>query len=79
MDTFKAYVFIVSEIGKEKDLIGKLRKFSDIKEIRIVYGDYDIVLEVTSDNFKKLNRLIMSIRQLPEVLRTVTLVSAETF
>ncbi|HDJ89510.1 MAG TPA: Lrp/AsnC family transcriptional regulator [Thermoprotei archaeon] len=71
-----AYVIIVVEVGKEYDVLGKLRSFENVTEARVVYGEYDLVARVEVESIKKLEKIIMEIRRIPGVLRSATLISA---
>ncbi len=76
-----AFILVVTEIGKEYDVA---KKISDIArntgvdaEAHVVYGEYDVAVKVTADTLKKIDRFVTSIRSLPGVLRTVTLIAAD--
>ncbi|MET1128714.1 MAG: Lrp/AsnC ligand binding domain-containing protein [Thermoproteota archaeon] len=76
-----AFVLAVTEIGKEHQVAQKVLEAS--KEVGveartfIVYGEYDLVIELSSKSLKDIDRAVTMIRSLPGVLRTVTLISAE--
>lgn len=62
------------EIGTEHDLLLQLKKIDGIKDATITYGDYDIVLEVETENEKKMNELVAShIRKVEKIRSTITL------
>jgi len=70
----QAYILIVCEIGTENDLSSKLRDIAEIKNVMITYGDYDIVIEVETDNATKMDELITTqIRKLEKIRTTITL------
>ncbi len=70
----KAYILLSCEIGKEQELASHLRIISEIKNVMITYGDYDIVLEAETENPKKMDTLITSkIRKLEKIRSTITL------
>jgi len=70
----KAYILLSCEIGKEKELASHLRIISEIKNVMITYGDYDIVVEAETENPKKMDTLITSkIRKLEKIRSTITL------
>ena len=70
----KAYILLSCEIGKEQELASHLRIISEIKNVMITYGDYDIVVEAETENPKKMDTLITSkIRKLEKIRSTITL------
>lgn len=71
-----AYVLMVTEIGKEYDIINRLSKVRGVTEIRSVYGEFDIVARLEANGLKELDEAITDIRKIPNLTRTVTLISA---
>jgi DNA-binding Lrp family transcriptional regulator len=70
----KAYVLIGCELGSENDIVSKLSKMDKIKDARIVYGDYDIVVEVETETEAQMDSIITKkIRKLDKVRSTMTL------
>ena len=70
----KAYVLIGCELGGENEIVGKLKKIDKVKDARVVYGDYDIVVEAEADTESQMDSLITKkIRQLAKVRSTMTL------
>jgi len=70
----KAYVLIGCELGSENDIVAKLSKMDKVKDARIVYGDYDIVVEVETETEAQMDSIITKkIRKLDKVRSTMTL------
>ena len=70
-----AFVLISTETGKEKDVLQELNSMSEVKEAWTVYGDYDIIAKIESENMDGLNDLILSkLRQVGQVSMTTTLI-----
>ena len=62
------------ELGAENEIVGKLKKIDKVKDARVVYGDYDIVVEAEADTESQMDNLITKkIRQLSKVRPTMTL------
>lgn len=70
----KAYILIVTTVGKETDVSNSIRKINGVKEANPVYGEYDIVAEITAETLDELNKIISQVRRDPSILRTVTLI-----
>jgi DNA-binding Lrp family transcriptional regulator len=70
----KAYVLIGCELGAENDILSKLLEMDRVKAARIVYGDYDIVVEAETETEAQMDNLITKkIRKLDRVRSTMTL------
>jgi DNA-binding Lrp family transcriptional regulator len=70
----KAYILIGCELGSENDIVSKLSKMDRVKDARIVYGDYDIVVEVETETEAQMDSIITKkIRKLDKVRSTMTL------
>ena len=78
-----AYVLINSDLGKDVEIIGKIKEImqseKDISyEIQGVYGVYDIVVKVSSDNSPKLRSIVTNqIRKIENVQSTLTMMVIE--
>jgi DNA-binding Lrp family transcriptional regulator len=70
----KAYVLIGCELGAENDIVSKLLEMDKVKDARVVYGDYDIVVEAETETEAQMDNLITKkIRKLDRVRSTMTL------
>ena len=78
-----AFVLVNSELSFDMEIIGKIKEiFSAEKniqyEIQGVYGVYDIVLKVSSDDGSKLRKIITTqIRKIDKVQSTLTMMVIE--
>ena len=74
-----AFVLINSDLGKDVEIIGKIKEImqseKDISyEIQVVYGVYDIVVKVLSDDSPKLRSIVTNqIRKIENVQSTLTM------
>jgi DNA-binding Lrp family transcriptional regulator len=70
----KAYVLIGCELGAENDILSELLEMDKVKDARVVYGDYDIVVEAETETEAQMDNLITKkIRKLDKVRSTMTL------
>ena len=78
-----AYVLLNSDLGSDETIITKVKEILDNEEnvkyeVQGVYGVYDIVLKVTSDNSEKLRGVITNkIRKIDKVQSTLTMMVIE--
>ena len=78
-----AYVLLNSDLGSDETIISKVKEILDKEEnikyeVQGVYGVYDIVLKVSSDNSEKLRGVIThKIRKISKVQSTLTMMVIE--
>ena len=77
-----AYVLLNSDLGSDESIINEVKKVlanESIKfEVQGVYGVYDIVLKLSSDNAEKLRGIITNkIRKISQVQSTLTMMVIE--
>ena len=77
-----AYVLLNSDLGSDESIIAEVKQIlsdEDIKyEVQGVYGVYDIVLKLTSDDAEKLRAIITNkIRKISKVQSTLTMMVIE--
>ena len=70
-----AYILINSELGKEDELIEKLRALHEVREAYAIYGVYDIIVKVKAENQQVLKDVVFTkIRKMDEVRTTLTMI-----
>ncbi len=73
-----AFVLINTEMGSESEVMNALKKISDVKEVYVVYGVYDVIAKVESDTMDRLKDVITwNIRRSDKVRSTLTMMAAE--
>ena len=78
-----AYVLINSDLGTDESIISKIKEIlNDEKDVEFttqgVYGIYDIVLKISSDNTDILRNIITyKIRKINSVQSTLTMMVVE--
>jgi len=77
-----AYVLLNSDLGSDSSIIDEIKQIlqdEDIKfEVQGVYGVYDIVLKLSSDNAENLRAIITNkIRKIGKVQSTLTMMVIE--
>ena len=73
-----AYILVNCTLGSEEEIIAKISKIADIKEVRGTYGVHDIFVKVKSENIEAMNYTIINkIRKIPGITSTVTLLIIE--
>ncbi len=73
-----AFVMVVSEPGKEKELAEELRRLPQVKQLWEVYGEYDIVARLGVESLQVLDSFVREkIRRMTSVRLTTTMISVE--
>jgi DNA-binding Lrp family transcriptional regulator len=74
----KAFVLINAEVGSEDQIVGDLRKITNVKEAYAAYGAYDIVAKIEAESMDKLKEVVNGkIRRLEKVRSTLTMIIVE--
>ena len=73
-----AYVLVNADVGKENDVLRELKKTPSVKEAYFVYGVYDIVAKVETNDVRELKEVVVTkIRRLEYVRSTLTMIVME--
>ena len=77
-----AYVLLNSDLGSDETITNEVKQIltkEDVKyEVQGVYGVYDIVLKLTSDDAEKLRAIITNkVRKISKVQSTLTMMVIE--
>lgn len=71
----KALILINTEVGAEEEVLQSVRSIEGVKNACIVYGVYDLFVEIESETIDKLKDIVTNrIRKLPKVRSTVTMI-----
>jgi len=69
------YVLMVTDVGKEHEVVEDLLKIEGVAEAQTVYGEFDILCKVDCEDLKSLDSTITKVRKIQSVIRTMTLIS----
>ncbi len=73
-----AYVLISCDLGFDAEIVDEIKQVEDVKEVRGVFGAYDILVKLESANAEILkDTIIWKIRKLNRVISTLTLMTIE--
>ena len=77
---YKAVVLINTEMGADEEVFETLKALPEVKAAYMVYGLYDIVAIIESDDMNKLRDIIYAkLRSSPRVRSTLTMVVVKGF
>ncbi len=73
-----AYVLLNCDLGSESEIINKIKEVPEVIEVNGVFGVYDIIVRISSDNMDKLREIITwKIRKIDKVRSTLTMIVIE--
>jgi DNA-binding Lrp family transcriptional regulator len=73
-----AYVLINCELGSEQKVIDQIKPIDGVKEVRGVFGAYDILAKVETASVEQLREIITwKIRKIDRIRSTLTLMGIE--
>ena len=63
-----------------RQVCDRLTEYSEIKEVAVIYGEYDAIVKVQTDNMKTLDNFITErLRALPNIFLTATMLIAKQY
>ena len=70
-----AIILINTEVGADEEIFEKLKNIPEVKQVYMVYGLYDIVAIVESEDLNKLRDIVYNrVRSMPKVKSTLTMI-----
>jgi DNA-binding Lrp family transcriptional regulator len=70
-----AYVLIVTEVGKEREVVKELLGIEGVTLAQTVYGEFDAICKIECSNLKSLDESITKARMTQSIIRTMTLIA----
>jgi DNA-binding Lrp family transcriptional regulator len=75
-----AYVLFKVASGTEREVAQKLIEFNEVIQADIIFGEYDVIARMTTDDLDKLEAFVSeSIRTVPNVLVTSTMIISREY
>ncbi len=73
-----AYVLLEVNPGAERDILDDIGKMDEVKDINMLFGEWDIIAKVELEGPEALERFVVEkIRTLSEVRMTSTMIAAK--
>ena len=70
-----AYVLVVTDVGKEHEVVEELLKIKGVNLAQTVYGEFDAICKLECDDLKTLDLSITKVRKIQNIIRTMTLIA----
>jgi len=75
MSSVKAYVFCKVSSGSER----RIAEYPFVSEVCIVYGEYDLIVEIYAESLEDLDSATEEIRTIPSITYTSTMIVGRRF
>ena len=72
-----AYVLLVVEPGVESKIASKMLKKKEVKDVSVVYGEYDVIMKLEVDSMEVLQDFVISLRKNKGIKRTTTMIAVQ--
>ena len=79
MPGVKAYVFCKVSSGSERETCKRIAEYPFVSEVCIVYGEYDLIVEIYTENLEELDSATDEIRMIPSITYTSTMIVGRQF
>ncbi len=80
MSTIEAYIMMNIKSGSEDDVCKVLAENQVVEEVAVIYGEYDAIIKVKTENMKTLDAFITdTLRSLPNIFLTATMLIATQY
>lgn len=70
------YILVNTQVGKEDEILSKVRSMENVAEAYIVYGEFDIIAKIVLPQLELLDEIVSTIRKIEGVTKTSTLITA---
>lgn len=69
----RGYVLLEAQAGKTEEALNKIRGIKGVKEVNLVTGPYDLIINIEADDLKKLGQIVSDeIQIIGGVTKTIT-------
>jgi len=76
----QAYIMMNVKTGTEDEVSNQILKFSEVEEIAVIYGEYDLIVKVKAKDMSHLDKLIVDkMRSIQDILLTATMLIAKEY
>jgi hypothetical protein len=68
-------MLLVTDTGKEYDVIRDVKKIKGVTESRSVFGEFDVFVRIEVGDLALMDEIVARVRLIPGVLKTTTVVA----
>jgi len=75
----RAFVFCKVSSGSERETCKRIAEYPFVSEVCIVYGEYDLIVEIYAEDLEELDSATNEIRTIPSITYTSTMIVGRWF
>jgi DNA-binding Lrp family transcriptional regulator len=76
----EAYIMMNIKSGSEGEVCEDLVHFNEVEEVAVIYGEYDAIIKVKTENMQALDNFILKrLRTIPNIFLTATMLIAKQY
>ena len=69
----QSYILLNCNPGKENELISELKKFPEVTEVNGIWGKYDIIIKVCSEDPDGIDQIVSKLRNHKDITKSYTM------
>ena len=78
--SIEAYIMMNIKSGSEDEVCEKLTTYEEVEEVAVIYGEYDAIIKVKTEDMKALDGFIIKkLRSIPNIFLTATMLIAKQY
>jgi DNA-binding Lrp family transcriptional regulator len=78
--SIEAYIMMNIKSGAEDEVCDKLTTYKEVEEVAVIYGEYDAIIKVKTEDMKALDGfIIQKLRSIPNIFLTATMLIAKQY
>ena len=70
-----AFVLLITDSTSTQEIFNELQTYDNIKEVHMIYGDYDLILKIELENLAEMTSFMMQLRQKFQIKKSSTLIA----
>ncbi|MHA1673480.1 MAG: Lrp/AsnC ligand binding domain-containing protein [Promethearchaeota archaeon] len=74
-DKVVAFILLVTDSSSTQQIYKDVSGMDKVKEVHMIYGDYDLIIKVELDNLQEMTSFMMQIRKEFAVKKSSTLIT----
>lgn len=70
-----AFVLLVTDSVATQEIFHELQNYDRVKEVHLIYGDYDLILKIELTNLAEMTSFMMELRKKFQIKKSSTLIA----
>ncbi|WP_457557049.1 Lrp/AsnC ligand binding domain-containing protein [Candidatus Harpocratesius sp.] len=74
-DKVVAFILLVTDSSATQQIFQDVKKIDKVKEVHMIYGDYDLIIKVELSNLQEMTAFMMQLRKDFAIKKSSTLIT----